>query len=161
MVAVQRNLRKFGIKEIARTGKVICLHSWYWGPVWMLFFIREHWYFWILQIALRREKMGATAPFWRFSAASYPDLESIMPVKSTFGSPGSTFSSNSDMSSGVSIASHYYQRSSLFLPKRGSEFFFPFFLSFWIDWASGSTCALPRDRSLGSCVRGDLLVRLE
>lgn len=28
-----------------------------------------------IQIALRREKMGETAPFWRFSAASYPDLE--------------------------------------------------------------------------------------
>uniref|UniRef100_A0A2N9GEK4 ACT domain-containing protein n=1 Tax=Fagus sylvatica TaxID=28930 RepID=A0A2N9GEK4_FAGSY len=47
MVAVQRNLSKYGIKELARTGK----------------------------IALRREKMGETAPFWRFSAASYPDLE--------------------------------------------------------------------------------------
>lgn len=47
MVAVQRNFGKFGIKEIARTGK----------------------------IALRREKMGASAPFWRYSAASYPDLE--------------------------------------------------------------------------------------
>ncbi|CAN6553241.1 unnamed protein product [Malus baccata var. baccata] len=47
VVAVQRNLSKFGIKELARTGK----------------------------IALRREKMGATAPFWRFSADSYPDLE--------------------------------------------------------------------------------------
>ncbi|KAJ3675366.1 hypothetical protein LUZ60_004408 [Juncus effusus] len=47
IVAVLRNLSKFGIKEIARTGK----------------------------IALRREKIGETAPFWRFSASSYPDLE--------------------------------------------------------------------------------------
>ncbi|EXC24930.1 hypothetical protein L484_011796 [Morus notabilis] len=52
MVAVLRNLMKFGIKEIARTGK----------------------------IALRREKMGETAPFWRFSASSYPDLERSVPV---------------------------------------------------------------------------------
>lgn len=47
MVAVERNLSKFGIKELARTGK----------------------------IALRREKLGETAPFWRFCAFSYPDLE--------------------------------------------------------------------------------------
>ncbi|KAI4984872.1 hypothetical protein ZWY2020_017502 [Hordeum vulgare] len=46
IVAAQRNLSKFGIKEICRTGK----------------------------IALRREKIGATARFWGFSAASYPDL---------------------------------------------------------------------------------------
>ncbi|GMG99959.1 hypothetical protein Nepgr_001799 [Nepenthes gracilis] len=47
LAAALRNLSKFGIKEIARTGK----------------------------IALRRERMGETAPFWRFSAASYPDLD--------------------------------------------------------------------------------------
>ncbi|KAK9078656.1 hypothetical protein SSX86_002713 [Deinandra increscens subsp. villosa] len=52
MVAVQRNLAKFGIKEITRTGK----------------------------IALRREKLGETAPFWNFSAASYPDLEAQSPA---------------------------------------------------------------------------------
>ncbi|KAK2635101.1 hypothetical protein Ddye_029893 [Dipteronia dyeriana] len=51
MVAVLRNFSKFGIKELARTGK----------------------------IALRREKMGETAPFWNFSATSYPDLEGEIP----------------------------------------------------------------------------------
>ncbi|XP_039790399.1 acetolactate synthase small subunit 2, chloroplastic-like isoform X3 [Panicum virgatum] len=51
IAAVERNLRKFGIKEICRTGK----------------------------IALRREKIGATARFWRFSAASYPDLIEALP----------------------------------------------------------------------------------
>ncbi|KAF8096047.1 hypothetical protein N665_0318s0002 [Sinapis alba] len=52
MIALERNLKKFQIREIVRTGK----------------------------IALRREKMGATAPFWRFSAASYPDLTVQAPV---------------------------------------------------------------------------------
>ncbi|CAK9134616.1 unnamed protein product [Ilex paraguariensis] len=66
MVAVLRNMSKFGIKELARTGK----------------------------IALRREKMGETAPFWRFSAASYPDLEGTNPVGSLMASTARPSSGN-------------------------------------------------------------------
>ncbi|CAN6807309.1 unnamed protein product [Brassica oleracea] len=58
MIAVERNLKKFEIREIVRTGK----------------------------IALRREKIGATAPFWRFSAASYPDLKEQAPFNVLRGS---------------------------------------------------------------------------
>ncbi|KAJ0557454.1 putative acetolactate synthase [Helianthus annuus] len=59
IAAVQRNLAKFGIKELTRTGK----------------------------IALRREKLGETAPFWNFSAASYPDLEAPRPIASVSSIP--------------------------------------------------------------------------
>ncbi|KAL6558207.1 hypothetical protein OROMI_018557 [Orobanche minor] len=58
MAAVLRNLSKFGIKELAMTGKFVGLN-----------------------IALRRGKLDETAPFWRFSAASYPDLQKTIPIK--------------------------------------------------------------------------------
>lgn len=70
IAAVQRNLRKFGIKEICRTGK----------------------------IALRREKIGATARFWRFSAASYPDLIEALP-KNPITSVNRTVNGSFDQSS--------------------------------------------------------------
>ncbi|XP_020245674.1 acetolactate synthase small subunit 1, chloroplastic-like [Asparagus officinalis] len=73
LAAVERNLRKFGIKEIARTGK----------------------------IALRRERMGEKAPFWRFSAATYPDLE--VPISPPFGANGRAVNGQSELPSGGDV----------------------------------------------------------
>ncbi|PSR92828.1 Acetolactate synthase small subunit 1 like [Actinidia chinensis var. chinensis] len=71
MVAVLRNLSKFGIKELARTGK----------------------------IALKREKLGETAPFWRFSAASYPDLEGTVPAGALLAKPSMALNGKPNTSS--------------------------------------------------------------
>ncbi|CAL5352314.1 unnamed protein product [Camellia sinensis] len=50
-------------------------------------------------IALKREKMGETAPFWRFSATSYPDLETAAPAGALLRNPSRPLNGNSSTSS--------------------------------------------------------------
>lgn len=45
--------------------------------------------------------MGESAPFWRFSAASYPDLEGAMAVDAVLRTGKRISSVESDSSSGV------------------------------------------------------------
>ena len=59
----------------------------------------------ILQIALRREKMGDTAPFWNFSAASYPDLEKAIPIGALPGNAKQKLDGPS-ITSGVYLNNH-------------------------------------------------------
>ncbi|KAG8641525.1 hypothetical protein MANES_12G000300v8 [Manihot esculenta] len=75
--AVLRNLSKFRIKELSRTGK----------------------------IAVRRERMGETAPFWRFSAAAYPDLDKAQPNDVLSSNPTNSFTWNSNGSINGSMIS--------------------------------------------------------
>ncbi|KAL4609715.1 acetolactate synthase small subunit 1, chloroplastic isoform X2 [Castanea sativa] len=56
-----------------------------------------------IEIALRREKMGETAPFWRFSAASYPDLERPLPAKGLVANANQSHNGNVSTSSGGDV----------------------------------------------------------
>lgn len=47
--------------------------------------------------------MGESAPFWRYSAASYPDLEGAMPVDGFVGKRKTTLKGESDTSVRVSV----------------------------------------------------------
>lgn len=51
--------------------------------------------------------MGASAPFWRYSAASYPDLERKVTVDALAGAENSVVNPESDTSSGVHPSSAY------------------------------------------------------
>jgi acetolactate synthase-1/3 small subunit len=54
---------------------------------------------------LRREKMGASAPFWRFSAASYPDLGEKRLADTGLRAKKGAVAREDDMSAGVHTSS--------------------------------------------------------
>ncbi|XP_014661196.1 acetolactate synthase small subunit 2, chloroplastic [Setaria italica] len=72
---ITHTLSKHGIKEIARLAK----------------------------IAVRRQKMGETAPFLGFSAAPYPDLEVTIPSTSRLSTGVDAINQNSNESSGGDV----------------------------------------------------------
>ena len=45
--------------------------------------------------------MGASAPFWRYSAASYPDLEGSLPIDALVGAKNRNPFGENDMTAGV------------------------------------------------------------
>ncbi|CAL5376643.1 unnamed protein product [Camellia sinensis] len=45
--------------------------------------------------------MGETAPFWRFSATSYPDLETAAPAGALLRNPSRPLNGNSSTSSRI------------------------------------------------------------
>ncbi|XP_027346716.1 acetolactate synthase small subunit 2, chloroplastic-like isoform X2 [Abrus precatorius] len=57
----------------------------------------------VLKIALRREKIGASAPFWRYSAASYPDLEGKTAVNALVGAKSMNSVAKNDMPVGGDV----------------------------------------------------------
>ncbi|XWS13093.1 hypothetical protein CRYUN_Cryun36dG0008000 [Craigia yunnanensis] len=56
-----------------------------------------------IEIALRREKMGASAPFRRFSAASYPYLQETVPVNALAVARDRSVISETDVSGGGDV----------------------------------------------------------
>ncbi|KAG8641541.1 hypothetical protein MANES_12G000300v8 [Manihot esculenta] len=58
-----------------------------------------------IEIAVRRERMGETAPFWRFSAAAYPDLDKAQPNDVLSSNPTNSFTWNSNGSINGSMIS--------------------------------------------------------
>ncbi|XVF30353.1 hypothetical protein REPUB_Repub16aG0049900 [Reevesia pubescens] len=52
--------------------------------------------------------MGASAPFWQFSAASYPDLEETVPVNALAGARDRSVDTEADVSVGIFLATRMF-----------------------------------------------------